>query len=162
MIKTDYKTKGTNKSLFSSSRKRSSLPVIIMAVIAFSLALWGLWAKLNEQASSQNNLTPISTTTNSVEEITTIESSDVDSKSNLQEIQLEFQHDKKSTPTIKLKETTIPKDKPKQIDNKPTKEPTKEVTKVIQKENVNWQLTKIRSGDSMARLFQRLGLSATD
>jgi murein DD-endopeptidase MepM/ murein hydrolase activator NlpD len=158
MIKTDYKTKGTSSTIFSPSRKRSSVPVIIMAVFALSLTIWGLWSGTNDKTSTKTDNIPL--TTNSLEENKTIENSDVDTRSNMQEIQLEFQHDKKSTPTIKLKDTNNPKSE--KIDSKPTKEAPKEVTKQIPKNNMNWILSEIRSGDSMARVFQRLGFSPTD
>ncbi|MFT5452979.1 MAG: murein DD-endopeptidase MepM/ murein hydrolase activator NlpD [Enterobacterales bacterium] len=164
MIKTDYKPNGTNKSIFSSSRKRSSFPVIIMAMGALLLAVWGLWAELNDQPSSQDDQMPLSTTNSSLEEITTLDHSNTETKSNLQEIPLEFQHENKSTPTIRPKDTNKSKAKTKQVDNKPTKKipQVTQASQTTQKDDINWQQTKIRSGDSMARLFQRLGFSATD
>jgi len=151
MIKTDYKTKITDKPIFSSSRKRTVLPVIIMAVVAFSLTVWGLWAELEQQPENdiKNSTTEKPLIQN---EVSTSTDTDIVKR---QEIQLDFQHDKKIE-KAKPRETKDTRAKPKQKQKQP------ELTINKTSEKYNWKKSKILSGDSMARLFKRNGLTATD
>lgn len=147
MIKTDYKPKLSDKAIFSSSRKRAALPVIIMAVIAIALAAWGLWAEVNEQPANTEQQMPLSTI-DADDSTAILDSSNQQPEKVLKEIQLNFQHDRKQ----KLES----KNQAKQT---PTK--TKKNSQITTKE-FSWKQTAIRSGDSMARLFKRLGFSPTD
>jgi len=94
MIKTDYKPKLSDKAIFSSSRKRAALPVIIMAVIAIALAAWGLWAEVNEQPANTEQQMPLSTI-DADDSTAILDSSNQQPEKVLKEIQLNFQHDRK-------------------------------------------------------------------
>jgi len=88
MIKSDYKPESSVKAIFSSSRKRTAMPVIVIAVVAFTLAVWGLWDELNEDE------------TEAPDNLATSESSSATESSQehkRQELQLQFNHDKKSS-----------------------------------------------------------------
>jgi len=156
MIKSDYKPDSSAKAIFSSSRKRTITPVIIMAAIAFSLAVWGLWSELDE-----------TTTTDVVSENLKTGDSNVSeqaSQEQRQELQLQFDHEKSSS-------NNSDKSQDKTLNTTPQK------NKIISSEKINsktkladskissqysWKKTKIRSGDSMARVFKRLGFKPRD
>ena len=143
MIKTDYKPKFTDKPIFSSSRKRSGLPVILMAAMALSLAVWGLWAELAKETSTKESSIEVeSAIPLNVDAINNVEI-----ERSRQEIQLEFQYDNRTDNHSK---------------NTPSQNIQSKVSENTLSHSYNWQETKIRSGDSMARIFQRLGFSPSD
>ncbi len=154
MIKTDYKPKLAGKPIFSSSRKRSGVPVIIMGVIALSIATWGLWSELTRE-SSLNNSDAVQETALPLDTAETINSND---KNERQDIQLEFQYDDRTE--TNSKKSTNNKSSSQKTNNSNIQQSGISENKPIN--NIQWQETKVRSGDSMARIFQRLGFSPSD
>ncbi len=168
MIKSDYKTKNARQDIFSSSRKRSSRPVVIMAIIAILMISWGLWSTFS-QPDSESTTEVITDDSKSIDldmnaldsqsEPEIDENGEVDSR---QELQLDFQHQGRS------------KSKDSNLDAKKKSSTNTKISKKSERSNAsnrshasdisryNWKKTKIRSGDSMARIFKRNGFSPTD
>ncbi len=145
MIKTDYKPNSTGKTIFSSTRKRTMMPVIFMALVALILAVWGLWTELSAPSTTsidQNN-SHLS------------ENNDLSVEKHRQELQLDFQHDDNNSEKNNAK-TQVNKD------NSGKKSPPPELVKSTSATKLIWNTTKIRAGDSMARVFQRLGFKPAD
>ncbi|MCP4413667.1 MAG: peptidoglycan DD-metalloendopeptidase family protein [Gammaproteobacteria bacterium] len=151
MIKTDYKPESSVKTIFSSSRKRPATPVIIIAVVALSLAIWGLWIELDETTTteivSDNLITG---------EITQSDESTLNLKR--QELQLQFDHDKNSSNSENSQDNAL-KGSSQVNKNTPTSKVNSQQELVDNSisSQYTWNKTKIRSGDSMARVFKRLG-----
>jgi len=154
MIKTDYKTKIMDKPIFSSSRKRSTVPVIIMAVTAFFLAIWGLWAELDNSEEAAID----SPQQNNTELTENIKLDNQQTETQRQEIQLNFQHDNKTDSQSNSNKKTSEKNQSGKKNN--TTKP--ELSQTQSNKIINWQKTKISSGDSMARVFKRLSFSPGD
>lgn len=158
MIKTDYKPKQKDKPIFSSSRKRSATPVITMSVIAFLLAVWGLWTEVTHDEEPAEQRIPLTIQPGAeIEEQQVKEEADEEPVSapgsKRIELKLDFQHDEVTDPVI---------NKPKD-DEHANRLPSKSAESLVaEEEDFNWQQTKIRSGDSMAKLFSRQGLSQRD
>ena len=135
------------------------MPVIIMATVAFSLAVWGLWSS-TPQPTDEATL-PITTqnqklpeTKQSIDDSSI--SSNTEAQQNLQEIPLDFQHTnseevKQNKPERKKQDKTSSPDQAN-ISN----------DKISNSNTFLWKKTKIRSGDSMAKIFKRLKFSPSD
>ncbi len=158
MIKTDYKPESSVKAIFSSSRKRTAMPVIVMAVavVALSLAVWGLWVELDE-----------TTTTDIVTDhlITgeTTPSNEPSQQLKRQELQLEFEHDENSSNPENSQDNALKRNS--QINKNTTTNKVnnnQELADTSISSQYTWNKTKIRSGDSMARVFKRLGFKPGD
>ena len=156
MIKSDYKPKSAAKAIFSSSRKRTVTPVIILAVIAFSLAVWGLWTELDETTTTDVVSGNLKTAESNVSE-------QASQEQQRQELQLQFDHEKSSSNLDKNQDKTLntTPQKNKIIPSEKINSKTKLAVKNISSQ-YTWKKTKIRSGDSMARVFKRLGFKPGD
>ncbi|MCP3675545.1 MAG: peptidoglycan DD-metalloendopeptidase family protein [Gammaproteobacteria bacterium] len=122
-----------------------------MGVIALSIAAWGLWSELSKE-SSLNDSGIIQETTLPLDTINT------ENKNERQNIQLEFQYDDRAKASSK-------KSTNNKASSKKATDPNIIQSSVIenkQTNNIQWQESKVRSGDSMARIFQRLGFSPSD
>jgi len=125
-----------------------------MAVLAFLLAVWGLWKEIEQQPQVDSQSIQI----DSLDSAEETESPSIDSNNKLQELQLEFQHD---VQTGKQNNTQRNKsDNNKTNNEKQIKTP--DLTRNNPADKLLWQKIKIRSGDSMARVFQKLGFSPSD
>jgi len=148
MIKTDYKPISTDKDIFSSTRKRSAAPVVFIAIIALLLAIWGLWAAVTEDSVVTKIKEPAVSDKN-------IDLKGSNQTTQRQDLKLDFQYDNKDsqkkhsgrdTPAVK-KSDVKKKEKPP------------ELTSHSQDSSLIWNKARIRPGDSMARVFQRLGFT---
>jgi len=148
MIKTDYKSTASNKPIFSGSRKRKLLPVVLMTVLALILIAWGIWPE-DKDSSEPNILSP---QPSSIESDKVIDNDIDNNETDRQELQLDFQHDKKS----KQQNRPIKKEQNSQ------KSKTSELEDTSLASQFSWHKSKIRSGDSMAKVFKRNGFSPTD
>jgi len=169
MIKNDYKNRSSNQNIFSSSRRKSILPVRIMVITAIVLAVWGTIKSFNSENSidasrdtSELGTLQLPTKTNS--NIDNLQSPDTKNTTKnadaaKQELKLNFQHDESKTQQ---------NDKNQRNKNAETIE-AKKSSSLSSSSRANkegnqyfWKKTKIRNGDSMARVFQRLKFSPTD
>jgi len=126
-----------------------------MAVIAFSLAIWGLWTELDETTTTDVVSDNLKTGESNVSEQA--------SQEQRQELQLQFDHDKSSSNSDNRQNktlSTIPQNN-KTISSEKINSKTKLADSSISSQ-YSWKKTKIRSGDSMARVFKRLGFKPGD
>ena len=143
MIKNDYKPRKLSQPIFSEQKRFSHAPIIMISVSVI-LILWGLSSAI---FSGDDDNQPVQQETLEVAQA-------IEEKRRF-EIQLDLGTDTSSQPA--------PIQQP--ISSSPVKQETTNSSVVSDKQQQNkysWKSSKIRSGDSTARVFQRYKLSATD
>ena len=166
MIKNDYKPKKIKNPIFSEKKAISRAP-IIMAVVSIALVSWGISQSISDSdtTSESQEITQI----DSIETAVTAENEAPKSQKKRFELDLNLggteTTQRSSTKTGQVERPTVAQAESPQkntiqlaLDNN---EPAKE--QIIQTEpTIKWQTSRIKSGDSTARVFKRHGLSATD
>ncbi|MCP4267380.1 MAG: peptidoglycan DD-metalloendopeptidase family protein [Candidatus Brocadiaceae bacterium] len=134
------------------------MPVIVMAVavVALSLAVWGLWIELDETTTTEivtdHLITGEATPSNEPSQ-----------QLKRQELQLEFEHDRNSSNPENSQDNALKRNS--QINKNTTTNKVnnnQELADTSISSQYTWNKTKIRSGDSMARVFKRLGFKPGD
>jgi len=159
MIKSDYK-RSSKQNIFSSSRRKPAVPVRIMIVTAIVFSLWGIinytdTTDTPHQKDESSIQTPVNTSNN--QDLEPVDNSDTQKNQtgSKQELKLNFKHDEIDSKATNSRHT-------KKINtNKADSKSTKSMGST-QDSQYHWQKTRIKNGDSMARVFQRLKFSPTD
>ena len=135
MIKSDYKPHKPRNPIFSAGKKSAVAPIIMIAV-SLGLIIWGIGS-----AILKDNNTIEETKSSEIALDQTVTSSEAQETNQVYEIPLNLQEE----------QSDITATDPKLATSNPIKKATN-----------TWKSTRIRNGDSTARVFKRLGLSPTD
>ncbi|NNJ72700.1 MAG: hypothetical protein HKP09_05915, partial [Enterobacterales bacterium] len=151
MLKTDFKPRKPRSLIFSEQKRFPVIPVILV-VSALILIIWGISSQTNSDPSVSNGELKI------VETETETGSETTDSKSPIKSYSIDLNLGSAESETTNPTPRLV---KPKQ--GLQTKQAT--VTLPPEKKlapEIKWVQTKIKRGDSTAKLFSRHGLSARE